>query len=115
MTKSLWETRFNQLMAENLIAVPNNFYADKLPFDEPATLLEIFNELEEKNLSMIHTMQEKQQALEKLKDEEAVEHSRLDKKHKQHYDNKKEIEQKIFEVDAQLNQMTKRKKKIDKA
>ena len=64
---------------------------------------------------MIHTMQEKQQALEKLKDEEAAEHSKLDKKHKQHYDNKKEIEKKILDVDGQLNLMTKRKKKIDKA
>ena len=115
MTKQHWETRFDQLMAENLIAVPDDFYSDTLPFDNADTLYEIFNELEEKNLGMIHTMQDKQQALEKLKDEEALLHSVLDKKHLQHYTNKKEIEIKISEVEAQLNMMSKRKKKIDKA
>lgn len=38
MSKALWETRFGQLMAENLINVPKNFYDDKLPFNDAETL-----------------------------------------------------------------------------
>lgn len=56
MTKALWETRYGQLMAENLIVVPKNFYEDKLPFNDTETLNQIFTELEEKNLNFIKTL-----------------------------------------------------------
>lgn len=38
MTKALWESRFSQLMAENLIIVPNDYYEDKLPFNNAEAL-----------------------------------------------------------------------------
>lgn len=63
-----WERRFDQLMAENLIKTDKAFFEDKVPFDRPEKLEEIFTELEEKNLKMIHSLQEKQQILEQMKD-----------------------------------------------
>jgi hypothetical protein len=54
-------------MSENLIDVPNDFYKDDLPFNDPEKLNNIFTELEEENLFKIHSMAEKEQMLEKIK------------------------------------------------
>lgn len=85
-------------MAENLILMPEDFYNEILPFDSASTLEQIFMELEEKNLAMIHAMQEKQQILESMKDKETQLRSNLSKNYDVHYKNKEEILGKITDV-----------------
>lgn len=85
-------------MAENLILMPDEFYDEALPFENASTLEEIFMELEEKNLAMIHAMQEKQQILESMKDKETLLHSNLSKDYDVHKKNKEEIVGKIADV-----------------
>lgn len=85
-------------MAENLILMPEEFYNEVLPFDSASTLEQIFMELEEKNLAMIHAMQEKQQILESMKDKETQLRSNLSKNYDVHYKNKEEILGKITDV-----------------
>lgn len=99
-------------MAENLIIVPNNYYEDKLPFNDAEALNQIFTELEEKNLTYIHTLQEKQQVLEKMKDDEKILHEQLNKKRNVYVGQKMELEMKIAEIESQLSTMGKRKKDV---
>lgn len=56
MEKQHWEQRFKQLMNENLIDLPADYFDDNLPFNDPARLDAIFTELEEENLRTIHSM-----------------------------------------------------------
>ena len=70
MTQKHWEERFDQLMRENLIDIDPDFYKDRLPFEDPSKVGEIFADLEEESLKMIHEMQEKEQQLEKMKIDE---------------------------------------------
>jgi hypothetical protein len=84
MTQKRWEERFDQLMRENLIDIDAQFYKDDLPFADPSRLGEIFADLEEENLKMIHEMQEKEQQLEKLRSDEIRMHANLDAKHTTH-------------------------------
>ncbi len=113
MTKALWESRFSQLMAENLIIVPNNYYEDKLPFNDAEALNQIFTELEEKNLTYIHTLQEKQQILEGMKETEKTLHEQLNKKRNVYVGQKMELEMKIAEIESQLSTIGKRKKDVN--
>ena len=110
MTQAHWEHRFESLMSENLIDVPNDFYKDDLPFNDPEKLNNIFTELEEENLFKIHSMAEKEQMLEKIKQEELQLHYNLEKKHIIHLKNKTDLEVKIAEADQSLNMMKNRKR-----
>ena len=53
-----WERRFEQLMKLSLIDVPSDYYRDELFFTKPQELMEIFQKLEDDNLSKIHEQQE---------------------------------------------------------
>ncbi len=110
MTQAHWEARFEQLMSENLIDVPKDFYKDDLPFNDPDKLNNIFTELEEENLFKIHSMAEKEQMLEKIKQEELQLHYNLEKNHIIHLKNKTDLEFKISEADQSLNMMKNRKR-----
>ncbi len=61
-----WEFRFKQLLGLNLIDVPDDYFEDKLFFKDPDTLKDMFEKLEEDNLSMIHNQQNQEQNYEKL-------------------------------------------------
>jgi len=84
MVQKRWEERFDQLMRENLIDIDAQFYKDDLPFQDPSKLGEIFADLEEESLKMIHEMQEKEQQLEKMRSDEIRMHENLDAKHTTH-------------------------------
>lgn len=87
------------MLAESLIDVPPDYYSESLPFNNTEMMNKIFSELEEKNLFMIHSIQEKEQLLEKLKQDEISMHYDLDKKYNLHQKNKVEIESKIADID----------------
>ena len=61
---------------------------------------------------MIHSMQEKEQALEKIKQEEIQLHYDLDKKHMVHVKNKNDLDVKINEVECSLEMMKHRKRGV---
>lgn len=58
-TRPFWERRFEQLMAENLINMPDDYYEDTVPFENTERLNQIFTDLEEENLGKINSLQEK--------------------------------------------------------
>ena len=54
MAERDWEAKFELLMKNDLIDLPENFYEETLHFSDPNELNEIFTILEEKNLYLIH-------------------------------------------------------------
>ena len=64
-----WDHKFEQLMGDDLIDLPDNFYDEDLYYTDPNDLNNIFSELEEKNLYLIHMSQEVEQSLETQKQE----------------------------------------------
>jgi len=108
-TKQFWERRFVQLMAENLINMPDDYYEDSVPFKNADTLNQIFTDLEEENLGMINSLQEKHQILEQMRFKEERMHEELGKKHDVHIHSMKEYRSKIHDVDIQLELVRKRK------
>ena len=64
MTEKDWEAKFEMLMAEDLIDLPDNLRVENLFFDDPNQMDEIFSELEERNLYLIHRKQEIDNAVE---------------------------------------------------
>jgi hypothetical protein len=54
MTDKDWEAKFELLIREDLIELPDDFYEEELFFTDPNDLNNIFSELEEKNLYLIH-------------------------------------------------------------
>ena len=67
MTDKNWEEKFQQLMEEDLIDLPEDYFDEELYYTDPNELSEIFTDLEEKNLYLIHMSQDVEQSLEKLK------------------------------------------------
>ncbi len=64
MTDKDWESKFELLLSEDLIDLPENLQREHLYFKDPGDLGEIFGELEEQNLYLIHRKQEIEHALE---------------------------------------------------
>ena len=62
-----WETKFEQLWNEDMIELPEEFFFEKLYYTNPNELSDVFSDLEEKNLYLIHKSQEVEQSLETLK------------------------------------------------
>ena len=58
MTDTDWNNLFDKLLSQYLIDMPPNYYAEKTGFDNPDQLGQMFAELEEKNLYLIHIFQE---------------------------------------------------------
>ncbi len=54
MTDSDWDKKFEFLMNEDLIDLPEDYFDEELKFDDPNELNDIFSVLEEKNLYLIH-------------------------------------------------------------
>lgn len=54
MTDKDWENKFEMLFNEDLIDLPDDFFDEQLYYSDPNELSNIFSELEEKNLYLIH-------------------------------------------------------------
>lgn len=54
MTDKDWEAKFELLFNEDLIDLPEEFFDEELLYSDPNDLNNIFSELEEKNLYLIH-------------------------------------------------------------
>lgn len=54
MNEKDWDAKFEMLFAEDLIAVEDDFFDEDLCFHDPNDLNQIFSELEEQNLYLIH-------------------------------------------------------------
>lgn len=67
MTDKDWEAKFEMLFREDLIELPEDFFDEELFYTDPNDLNNIFGELEEKNLYLIHMSQEVEQSLENQK------------------------------------------------
>ena len=67
MTEKDWDMMFEILMNEDLIDLPEDYFNEELLYTDPNELNEIFTQLEEKNLYLIHMSQELEQALEDQK------------------------------------------------
>lgn len=68
MNDNDWSTRFDDLEKLNLIEMEDAFYDDALYFKDPDGLNQIFDDLEEQNLSYINKIQEVEQQLEAMDD-----------------------------------------------
>jgi hypothetical protein len=64
MTEKDWEQKFELLLSEDLIDLPPHLTEEKLYFSDPNQMDEIFSELEERNLYLIHRKQEIEHAIE---------------------------------------------------
>lgn len=67
MTDKDWEAKFELLFSEDLVDLPEDFFDEELLYSDPNDLNNIFSELEEKNLYLIHMSQEVEQSLETQK------------------------------------------------
>lgn len=54
MTDKDWDLKFEQLFAEELIDLPEDFFDEELYYSNTNELSDIFTDLEEKNLYLIH-------------------------------------------------------------
>lgn len=102
------EAKFDQLLAEDLIDVPEDYYEEAIQFTDPSDLSKIFSDLEERNLFLIHNRQEAEQSLEELKNEQHKLHKKLGKEVEIHLQSKKELEDHIMESRRQLAEIRKR-------
>lgn len=66
MNEHDWDTKFENLFAEDLIEVDDDFFDEDLLFKDPDDLNMIFSELEEQNLYLIHQSQEFEENMEKM-------------------------------------------------
>ena len=82
-------------MALNLIDVPDDYYLDELFFSNPEDLKNIFQKLEEDNLSLIKEQQELSQQYELLVQHEQRLHNELESKYREQSQTKEELEKKI--------------------
>jgi hypothetical protein len=95
MTDKDWEAKFELLLSEDLIDLPESLREEHLYFNEPDQMFEIFTELEERNLYLIHRKQEIEQAIEAQTYEYRRLQKDLGKIHEVHYANKLELQEKI--------------------
>jgi hypothetical protein len=49
-----WDTKFEMLFSEELIDLPEDFFDEELYYSNTNELSDIFTDLEEKNLYLIH-------------------------------------------------------------
>lgn len=82
-------------MELHLIDVPEDFYKEKLFFNDPEDLKKIFSRLEEENLAKIHEQQELTQALEILAQREFQSGEELKKEYNEQNKTKMELVAKI--------------------
>ena len=95
MTEKDWEQKFEMLLREDLIELPKELFDEHLYYEDPNDLNNIFSELEEKNLYLIHMSQEVEQSLENLKQNYQGLQEKLGKEMDIHSKNKKNLEDQI--------------------
>lgn len=108
MTDSDWDRKFEQLMAEDLIDLPEDFFDEELIFSEANELNDIFTILEEKNLYFIHMSQELEQAIEVQRQQFGYLQSKLGKEMSVHSKNKKNLVEQIGDAEKSLNDLKKK-------
>lgn len=70
MSDEEMDKRFQYCLSNFLVDVPKNFYHEEIQFKDPDEISQKFNDLEEKNLFLIHARQEIEQSLEELRKED---------------------------------------------
>lgn len=108
MTEKDWEYKFELLLSEDLIDLPLDYFDEQLYYNDPNELNEIFTQLEEKNLYLIHQSQEVEQQLESMKQQEVYLKSKLGKEMDLHLKNKKQLEEQIENSRKNYNDLKKR-------
>ncbi len=108
MTEKDWEQKFEMLLREDLIELPKDLFDEHLYYEDPNDLNNIFSELEEKNLYLIHMSQEVEQSLENLKQNYQGLQEKLGKEMDIHSKNKKNLEDQISDSQKNLYELKKR-------
>lgn len=91
MLEKDWEAKFEMLFAEDLIQVEDDFFDEELCFDDPNDLNQIFSELEEQNLYLIHQSQELEHSLETMHQMQADMQDKLGREVATHKKNKNDL------------------------
>ena len=107
MTDRDWEAKFDLLMSEDLIDLPQHLAEEKLYFTDPDQMDEIFGELEERNLYLIHRKQEMEDAMETLSHDHRKLQKDLGRNRDLHLANKIEVQEKIALSLANVNEFKK--------
>lgn len=108
MTDSDWDRKFEQLMVEDLIDLPEDFFDEELRFSDPNELNDIFTILEEKNLYFIHMSQELEQAIEGQSQQFEELQTKLGGDMTLHSKNKKHLVEQISDAEKNLNDLKKK-------
>jgi len=108
MTDKDWEAKFEMLMREDLIDLPEDFFDEELYYKDPNDLNNIFSELEEKNLYLIHMSQEVEHSLENQKQHYQILQEKLGREMNVHQKNKRMLEEQIAESQKNLHELKKR-------
>lgn len=95
MTEKDWDAKFELLMSEDLIDLPPHLREEKLYFTNPQQMDEIFQELEERNLYLIHRKQEIEHTLEVQYHQERNLVAHLGKDREVHQGNKVALQERI--------------------
>lgn len=101
-TEAWLANRFEQLLKLDLIDLDDDFYDDKLFYENPKALDKKFEQLEEDNLFYIHRIQDIEQYLETTREQIEVTHKTLDAKIAALQENKSNLALKIDEAVANL-------------
>lgn len=115
MTDKDWEKRFEQLLKEDLIDVPEDFYDEKILFEEPEQLMQIFTNLEEKNLDIIKKSQDTEQTLEIKKQQEERTKLQIGGEIAIQEAAKHDLEQQIAQAEITLKDLEKQSKMMSNA
>ena len=107
-----WEDRFEQYYQDDYIDIPDpeSYYAEEILFNDPEQLMEIFTDLEEKNLKNIRKTQEYEEALEVQKKLEKDIQEEIGGKLKSREAAKREIQQQIIQANRTLDELKKASK-----
>jgi hypothetical protein len=97
MGQSDWEDKFEQQIKEYLIDLPEGYYDERLGFNDPNQLNEIFSELEEKNLYLILCSQDLEQSVEQENQTTTATKKSLEAEISKIVQNKAKLEQKVRE------------------
>lgn len=102
MTEDDWEKKYEYALNNFLIDVDNNFYHEEIQFKNPDEISDKFADLEEKNLFLIHQIQEIEQGFEELKSQEKIMRKELEKKKRSYQINLGKLEEALKEADDDL-------------
>ena len=107
ISDQMWKARFEQLLKLDLIELGDDYYEDKLFFNNPAVLDQKFTILEEENLFFIHRLQEVEQYLEITGETEERVHKKLEKEFNAQDVNRTVLQGKIRDANDNLEALKK--------